>query len=210
MTHAGQTVAEWSAPAIDVQLKAPCEECNTGWMSRLENRAKRLIVPMLRGETVVLGWQEQVTLATWTINTLMMFQLFHPAQPGVPPEHYSELFKNHSRPPGDNTMVWLSRYDPRDAAGRYYAAPLRRDKSSPTEGYIGVFNMGQAMFVGASNSSSEPTVENPQPALLRIWPTAKGSKVMWPPGELCFDLKGFRGIVDSFIVDELSPVDEAA
>ena len=140
----------------------------------------------------------------------MMFQLYHPADPGVPPEHYGELLRNHERPPGDNTMVWLTRYDPRDSAGRYYAASLRRDEGSPTKGYIGVFNIGQVMFVGTSNSDTEPTVENPQPGLLRIWPTVKKSKVTWPPGNLCFDLDGFHAIVDSFSVDEISPLGEAA
>jgi hypothetical protein len=210
MTHADRIVAEWDAPGIDIQLKAPCEGCNSGWMSRLETAAKCLIVPMLSGETVVLDRQAQTTLATWTITTLMLYQLFHPADRGVPPEHYGALYEDHTRPPGKNTLVWLSRYDPRDDAGRYYAAPLRRDRSSPTEGYIGVFNLGQVMFVGASNSSVEPMVEVPHPALLRIWPTAKKRPVSWPPGKLCYDLRGFHGIVDSFMVDDVPPVSEAA
>ena len=210
MTHAGKTVREWSAPGIDVQLMGPCASCNSGWMSRLEKRAKRLIIPMLDEKTCVLGPADQTTLAVWAITKLMMFQLYHPAPVGVPTDHFKELYRDHTRPPGPNTMVWLSRYDPQDDAGRYYAAPLRRDQRSPTEGYIAVFNVGQVMFVGTSNSSPEPTVENPQHALLRIWPTAKKTTVTWPPGNLCFDLRGFHGIVDSFMVDDVSPVTEAA
>ena len=54
-------------------VKVPvCASCNSGWMSRLENEAKRAIGPYLLGsETFVkLGHDDLVSLAGWAAKTL--------------------------------------------------------------------------------------------------------------------------------------------
>jgi len=49
-----------------VDLTVPlCEPCNTGWMSDLEHHAKRLLVPMVEGQRIILGPQDQAVLKSW-------------------------------------------------------------------------------------------------------------------------------------------------
>src|SRR5262245_48432062 len=57
-----------------ITVKAVCEPCNTGWMSRMESRNKPLIEPMIRGEHVRLSVAEQVEVATWASKTAMVLE----------------------------------------------------------------------------------------------------------------------------------------
>jgi hypothetical protein len=51
-----------------------CVCCDSGWMSRLENRAKPLILPLMKAErsVLVLTDDERRTLARWAVKTAFL------------------------------------------------------------------------------------------------------------------------------------------
>jgi hypothetical protein len=65
----GQVVMQGKARkwgnAAALKLPSVCKNCNGGWMSRLENSAKYLILPMIRGDQTVLSPTEQRVVARW-------------------------------------------------------------------------------------------------------------------------------------------------
>jgi hypothetical protein len=62
----------WRQLAYSMTTRAVCAGCNNGWMARLEERAKPLLEPMLRGFGKVLHREGQRTLATWALKTSMI------------------------------------------------------------------------------------------------------------------------------------------
>src|SRR5437667_2935656 len=49
-----------------------CDDCNNGWMSRLESAAKPLIGPMMQGCGSVLDEAAQRVIATWVVKTYLV------------------------------------------------------------------------------------------------------------------------------------------
>lgn len=57
----------WTAPDVaSATARVVCASCNSGWMSRLESRAKPLLRPMILGNPTTLDPAEQIALAGWT------------------------------------------------------------------------------------------------------------------------------------------------
>lgn len=55
--------------------RRPCETCNNGWMSRLEKRAKPILIPLMRGRESVLTPRQQATIAMWFFLRTVIFDL---------------------------------------------------------------------------------------------------------------------------------------
>jgi hypothetical protein len=49
-----------------------CRDCNTGWMARLEGRARPLLTPMIKGFETELTLDQQFLAATWAVKTVMV------------------------------------------------------------------------------------------------------------------------------------------
>lgn len=58
-------VEAYGGVLFDRTVRAVCERCNSGWMSRLENSVRPFLAAMLALEPRTLGRQEQKALATW-------------------------------------------------------------------------------------------------------------------------------------------------
>ena len=61
-TAAGTRHVAAFLPHVQVSV---CRNCNSGWMSRMEIAVQEVLDPMIRGEQVVLGPEEQILLAAW-------------------------------------------------------------------------------------------------------------------------------------------------
>lgn len=47
------------------KLRVVCERCNNGWMSRLQDKAKPVLIPLLTNKRWQLDLESQKTLASW-------------------------------------------------------------------------------------------------------------------------------------------------
>src|SRR5579864_1815829 len=60
----GNVVKEWKRPGLDLKPEVVCAQCNNGWMSKLENRAKAVMADMiLKGKKVFLDSAKLETIA---------------------------------------------------------------------------------------------------------------------------------------------------
>lgn len=93
------TERRWKATGVATQTtKEVCHECNTGWMSRLETKAKPLLVPMMTGRPTALTLDEQITVATWVTKTAMIAELVHGHEFNFSPEERG-IMMTEQRPP---------------------------------------------------------------------------------------------------------------
>lgn len=100
----------WLSKDAGKIVKAVCRGCNHGWMSDLEQKAKPLLAPAIRGERVTFSLPEQTTIATWTTKTVLMSELGRiegPSEFLSRPEH-RHLFRHKEPAPG--TYVWMAGY----------------------------------------------------------------------------------------------------
>ena len=70
-----------------------CQECNNGWMSRLEGLAKPLLVPLIDGQSNIeeLSASESAVIAKWTTKTAYMHSLTSPLKQPVVSDHVRAL-----------------------------------------------------------------------------------------------------------------------
>lgn len=90
-----------------------CHDCNTGWMSDLEEQAKPILLPMIRGQQTSLSTDGLGIVAFWSIKTALMFDAFH--QPRKIPADEGTRLVYRERKPFDHCQIRLGAYvAPRD------------------------------------------------------------------------------------------------
>jgi len=57
-----------------VKIKAVCQACNNGWMSRLDARAKSILSPAISGRGITIDPEQQIALATWITMKSMVLE----------------------------------------------------------------------------------------------------------------------------------------
>jgi len=186
----GETRWEKTAPVLDQTVRRVCNDCNVGWMHRLEDACIPLLRPAIRLEThVILAPAAQQTVATWVAKTAMMLEFVHGGK-RVPDEHYRHVFDHREPPPG--AFVWLGAYTmrPYHAWSEPRQLVLQGSTSGTVRhGYVATFSIGhlvcQMSYFGAGNDVQLERVGTDLP-VVRIWPDT-GTDVIWPPGNTALD-----------------------
>lgn len=85
-------------------VRSVCEECNTGWMSRLEGEVKPFMEGMVvnHGRTPYPRGQE--VIATWLVKTALVAG--SKSDPALPRPFYAGF--SSERLPSSNTRIWLA------------------------------------------------------------------------------------------------------
>jgi hypothetical protein len=179
---------QWLAPPFTAQAQLVCSKCNSGWMSRLEGRSKRVLSLMIQCKAADLVETEQRLVTTWAVKTAMMMQVFvHPSRVTIPPDHYRQLYQRKDAPP-DTVRVWLALQDHTDP--RYVAKPLGLFASLPKppiqpNAYWVTLTIGCLVMQILGAAGPLPRyLDDGIPVLrvlplLRIWPAQ--TTVRWPP-----------------------------
>lgn len=116
-------------PNMRVTLKRVCRACNSGWMSRIQTAAAKLMVPMIAGEWASLDERAQLTLAQWATMFCMVHEFKDPETVTVPQEQRT-AFGDGQKPPG-LFRVWVGRYAPGGSNhGGTYHRPISANGSS--------------------------------------------------------------------------------
>ena len=65
------------------KIEVVCGDCNSVWMSKLENRVKPFAAPMIKGQFVALDKAARISLAKWITLKILVLEQEHPI--GTPP-----------------------------------------------------------------------------------------------------------------------------
>jgi hypothetical protein len=78
-----------------------CSQCNAGWMSDLENKAKPILLPLINDESSILGLTdaECVIAARWAVKTAAILSYATPIQRFLDPSFLRVLMENPTAVP---------------------------------------------------------------------------------------------------------------
>jgi hypothetical protein len=103
--------------AITKKLRVVCRDCNHGWMKALEEQARPILTPLIRGEPINLDLDQQRTLAEWITLKAMIAEHNVPADVVVPEEDRVKFFTDRAIPSYIHIWVissqsekWRARY----------------------------------------------------------------------------------------------------
>ena len=105
--RAGIRLTSWNTHQPKLTIRCVCEECNNGWMSRLENRVQPLLQPLLTGQRSAMDMDGQATIATWAVKTAMVLEGMDPAEKRGYSQLQRERFRLRAAIP-ERTSVWLA------------------------------------------------------------------------------------------------------
>jgi hypothetical protein len=201
----------------DAQIMAPftrrpyiaCLDCNTGWMRDLEERAHRILLPMLDGFGRSLDFQEQATVATWATKTcIALHWARHDIVATVPEAHLRALAAAQGWVPPSDVEVFLAvdRVDRVHADGsRHIVAFSSRNPTVEADGSVSV--SGAAVYiltlrihrfvcqvigqVGIPDEAGLWLHPYAPDAVQRVWPR-EVVPLRWPPVKPLEDHGGFE------------------
>src|SRR5262249_20470955 len=101
-------VRVWRANELDQEINMACGRWNSGWMSVLENKAKRFLGPMMLGLTIQLDLEAQLLLATWAMQTTMVHEFLSKELPHHTSGERIRIMDTLTPP--DDVMMWISEY----------------------------------------------------------------------------------------------------
>lgn len=102
-------------------LRVACIPCNSGWMSKMQNNAKPLLLPFIRGEWPPLTMHEQQIIASWAAMTTMVreYSSFEGGKTNVLapkttaiPQTDRTFLRNYEIPPPRNWFVAMGAWGP--------------------------------------------------------------------------------------------------
>jgi len=175
---------EWEAHQLTFQAKVVCQnECNGGWMSKLENGARPFLEPMIqgRGRTLYDTGREQV--AFWALKTAMMIDFAQePEHRSVRPDEYPALYKAQTVLP--DTFAWLGACEFGPGATAHHRTLQLNVDGRRLHGWGCTVNVGHMVievirFVRFPQGKTLEIGGPLAPALRRIWP--QDQPVFWPP-----------------------------
>lgn len=100
------------------RLRVVCSSCNNGWMSRLQEKAKPLLVPLIKDEWPVLNKDTQATIASWIVMTTMVVEFANPETAAIPQKQRTHFMANQKTPP--DWSIWIGRQDPEGQHPAYF------------------------------------------------------------------------------------------
>ena len=107
--HRGSKVI--STPLIEVITKRVCEDCNTGWLGRIEIGAKAVFEPLLDAETKTITEMDRWIIARWFTKTILTAQLAlvsRSATGMVADDAYRSFYEKPQ--PFNNSVILISGY----------------------------------------------------------------------------------------------------
>lgn len=187
------------------KLRIVCKACNNNWMSRIQERAKPILIPLIRGEACQLDAEQQRIVAGWAALLVIIDQYTHRDWVSVPALERAWLKRSALAPP--NWLVWAGRFSAPDGESRMSRAVLPvvsseefarlagREGPRVFNGQTSTFLVGQLLI----HTLSTPrrlrfTLDPPLELKLRLICPPRRS-IEWPPGEL--DEQEYAGLTNS-------------
>jgi hypothetical protein len=208
----GVSLPSWSSYQPKLPVKCVCEQCNNGWMSRMENRARPHLEPLLTGQPRVLDADAQTTISTWAVKTAMVLE----GMDADPKRHYSQLQRERFRLRAAipwRTSVWLAASAGADSfmstKNRHMGATPNDSGVSVTMAFgavvLQVLTMRLPEDVGPNTLVDTQVRRGPwSDSALQIWQPREAAS--WPP-PVGFGEDGLNLFAERFSTSDCKPDD---
>ncbi len=181
----GEVISEREMGAHSVRYNGVCKECNSGWMSKLENEAKPVFEKLIYQESGYLTPPESLILSIWLYKTSALYQLTGPQSRRklITADDLHHFYK-YSLAPGESAVHLCGiRINPATKI-RMFMPRMRYGipKGSQRESYlplqkcfVAYLQIGDLLLSYTYRSPSgkwDVLRENDMPARQQIWPTS--------------------------------------
>jgi hypothetical protein len=197
-----------AATSMGVTVKDSCIDCNTGWMSRMEQETASVLAPLVTGTAKgSLNPDQLLKLAAWCYKTVLVFDL-------VTTHEQGPYFSSQDRlalcqtgcPPNDGLSMWVGAFVGANVATcvdyRFFYDRSGRSEGLG-EGYISTISIGQFVFQALAVRTLDEfrRVKLPQSgwddATYGVWPAPSETEIRWPP-KLSMTNEGLSLFIDRF------------
>jgi hypothetical protein len=91
------------------KVRVVCTRCNTGWLSRLQNRAKPVLIPLIQGDGCLVKVAAQRIIALWGAVIAITAEYTQPSLPhAITPQDRHYMWRNDNPP--DDWQIWIGHY----------------------------------------------------------------------------------------------------
>ena len=194
-------VSRRSGDLRDEQVRCVCSACNNGWMRQyVDERARPLLIPLVKGGSLRLLPAQQQIIATWAAMKAMVAE--HGESEVATTHHMQRKYlMRHHQPPVNGWSVWIAHYIPGPNAPMIWSAtpflvlpdhvvakrPDRR--ATYYNSQVNTQILGQLLI---------HVIRSPHPRLARMFrfklPKRQALFRIWPPSEFSIDWP--RGTID--------------
>jgi len=169
------------------KFRSVCKKCNNEWMSGVDDAAKQVAVPLIRGEHSTVTRDIQRALALWFAKTAVIADYRKPKRSLVPQAQRAHLM-NNKEPPAE-WEIWIASYegtDYRDLAlhhnsGRLDFTPVR-GPGEQFKGYVATTFVGMGKLAALVIADDLPMIDFNIGTLAqiarRVWPVSDSFD--WP------------------------------
>ena len=170
-------------PPYRQRVKRFCGSCNNGWMSRLEDTAKRVLTPSILGEPTIIAPEDQPAIATWVQKTALVAMLVSTKEQreagyGLSQGEYKALYERRSLvQPLPASQFWVGRYEGSAAFSTVRVTPMVvRVPGIPepefSQGYLMTVVLGELVLQGLRFTRPAVQVEVvPSLGMPQLWPS---------------------------------------
>lgn len=186
-----------SGRPFQTRVKAVCAACNNGWMSELEQIARRILTPIIRGEPRGILEDDQPALAMWALKTTLVAMMVSSREDrtlgyGLPEAEFTDLYMQRGQPrPLDHVQVWLGRFSGEQHTASVQATPMivtADGLAEPGDPHAYVFSvlLGEMFLQGIRFTTLSLALDlTAEQGFAQIWPVLGG--IDWPTGETVTD-----------------------
>ncbi len=171
------------------RFKFVCQNCNSGWMSGIENDAKPILVPLLEGRRIVVLMSMRRTLAQWLSLKLMLTDCIG-AEPVLHQQERAR-FKIENKIP-DRLKIWIGTHSSPDWYAQYSRHKLSATyipRGAPARNQSGILENMELTAIGIGHLFTVFYVSGiPIPLKAK-----SGVRSLWP-----LQTRGFSGPFPSF------------
>ena len=191
-------------PPFRRTVRDVCGPCNNGWMSQLEDVAKRTLTPFILGEPGMLARDDQGAVAAWLHKTALVAMLVSSEQErasgyGLPLAEYRALHDQRSAmEPLPASQAWIGRYGGESRLASIRVTPLvvtiegLPEPDSP-QGYAVTVLLGELLLTSVRFTTPGLQLDvMTTDGFAQLWPAV--ADIAWPPGEPVDDA-GFLRLV---------------
>jgi hypothetical protein len=186
---------------LSSQVKVVCGDCNSGWLNRIQEAARPLLLPLFEGSPHTIDAVAQAKVSTWIAMATMTGEYMSQEERRVTVSQADRSwFMAHSEAPS-NWSIWIGRYRwhrsvpqsshlslhvlDSDTLPEHLVDEHHRPNTQTTS-----FCVGQLFaYAMSSQFSTIPrgwdwrTASTANTKLHRIWPI-ETPEIIWPPAEM--------------------------
>lgn len=178
-------------PPYKQRIRDVCGQCNSGWMSRLEMTAARVLTPFIVGASGLIDGSDLGSIAAWVQKTCLTAMYVSTAEDraagyGLPASEYHELYRiRDKRQPLPRSQFWMGQFVG-IMGWSVRATPLVVAIDGLPEpvlphGYLMTIVLGQLLLQGVRMTAPGSKLKaGAKEGMPRIWPNVASAR--WPEG----------------------------